>query len=104
MEFLAGRLTLQFDVVGIVHQPVQNAVGQSGVADLLVPALDRDLAGEDRRVQLVAVFANFQEVTALGFRQGGIGPIVDDQQVDLGQPSQKVAQAAIGAGHSQIAE
>ena len=53
MEFFAGRVALQFDLVRIMDQPVKNAVGLGWVADLLMPALDRDLAGEDRRVQLV---------------------------------------------------
>src|SRR6516165_11974086 len=104
MEFFAGRVALQFDLVRIMDQPVKNAVGQGRVADLLMPALDRDLAGEDRRVQLVAIFANLQEVASLRFRQGGVGPIVDHQQVDLGQASQKAAQAAVSAGQNQIAE
>lgn len=61
-------------------------------------------ASEDDGPQLVAIFANFQEIAAFRFRQGSIGPIIDDQYVDLGQASQKAAQAAVGAGQGQIAE
>jgi len=31
-------------------------------------------------------------------------PIIDDQHVDLGQPSQPMAEAAVGAGQGQVAK
>jgi len=34
--FLAHRLAAHLDTVGIVHQPVENAVGERRIADLLV--------------------------------------------------------------------
>src|SRR6202008_3018785 len=104
IEILARRVPLQFDLVGVMNQPIQNTVGQRGVADLFMPSLNRDLAGEDGGPQLVAIFANFQEIAAFSVRQGSIGPIVDDQHVDLGQTTQEAAQAAIGAGQCQITE
>ena len=33
--------------MGIVDEPVENGVGQSWVADGLVPVIDRQLAGDD---------------------------------------------------------
>jgi hypothetical protein len=29
--------------MGVVHEPIEDAVGQSGIADLLMPACDRQL-------------------------------------------------------------
>jgi hypothetical protein len=104
MEFFARRVTFQFDLVCIMDQAIQNTVGQGRVADLFVPALDGDLAGQDGRAQLVAIVANFQKVAALGFCQRRVDPIVNHQYIDLGQASQKAAQAAVGTGQSQIAE
>ena len=40
--------------MGVVHQPVEDATGQRGIADLFVPARDRQLRGKDRRTHLVA--------------------------------------------------
>src|SRR5436190_21514206 len=50
----AHRLTAHLDALGVVHQPVENAVGPGGIADLLVPLGTRQLAGQDRRSHLIA--------------------------------------------------
>ena len=47
---------LQLDAVGIVDEPVEDGVGQRRVADDVVPAIDRHLAGDDQRAGVVAVF------------------------------------------------
>ena len=33
--------------MGVVHEPVEDAVGQRGIADLFVPPRDRQLQGPD---------------------------------------------------------
>ena len=68
-----------------MHQPVENAVGQGGITNLLVPLGDRQLTGEDHRAHLVAVLADFQEVAPLGVGQGRHGPVVHQQHVEAGQ-------------------
>src|SRR5215472_6896183 len=73
-----------------MDQPVQNAVGQGRGADLLMPALDRDLAVEDRRVQLVAIFANFQEVAALRFRPGALAQSSTTSRSSLAKRARKL--------------
>jgi len=40
-SFLAHELATHFDAVGVVNQTVQDAIGDGGIADLLVPARDR---------------------------------------------------------------
>ena len=87
-----------------MNQPVEDAVGQRGIADLLVPPRDRQLRGQDRGAHLVAILADLPEVAALRFRQRCHGPVVDHQNVDAGKPGQQTAQAAIGARHRQVAE
>jgi hypothetical protein len=63
--------------VGIVNEPVEDATGQCGITDLLVPARDRELRGEDGRAQLVAVIADLPDVAALGLGQRGHCPVVE---------------------------
>lgn len=41
--------------MSVVHQPVEDRVGQGGIADLGVPLGDWELAGEDGRAALIAV-------------------------------------------------
>jgi hypothetical protein len=90
--------------VSIVNEPIQDAVGDSGITDLIVPLSDRHLAGEDRGACRVAVVTDFQKVTALTVGQWSHGPIIDQEDVDAGNPVQQLAKAAVGAGDSQIAK
>jgi hypothetical protein len=41
--------------VGVVHQAIEDGIGQRWVADDFIPTLDRHLAGDDQRTGLVAV-------------------------------------------------
>ena len=50
------------DAVGVVNEPVEDAVGQRGIAYLFVPARYRQLRGKDRGAHLVAVLADLREV------------------------------------------
>ena len=98
------RFALQLEAMGVMHQPVENAVGQGRIADLLVPLGDGQLAGQKGRAGLIAVLTDFQEVSPLAFRQRRMGPIVNDEYFNAGQPSQLGSQAAIGAGQGQVAK
>ena len=55
VALFAQRFTLHLEAVSVGHQPVENAVGQSGIADLLVPLCHRELAGQDRRSHLLVL-------------------------------------------------
>ena len=90
--------------MGVVDQPVKNAIGQCRITDLLVPARDRELRGEDGRAHLVAVFADLPEVAALRFRQWGHSPVVNDQDIDAAEPRQQTAQAAVCSRRRKITE
>jgi hypothetical protein len=53
------------DAMGVVDQAVEDAVGQRGIADLFVPARDRQLRGQNRGSHLVAILTDLPEVAAL---------------------------------------
>ena len=42
--------------MGVVNDPVEDGVGEGGFTDQIMPAIDRDLAGDQRRAAAVAVF------------------------------------------------
>ena len=98
----AHRSRLEFDAVGVVNKAVQDTVGDGGITDLIVQLSDRHLAGENRRACLVAVIADFQKVAALTVGQWSHGPIIDQEDIDVGNAVQKLAEAAVGAGNGQI--
>jgi hypothetical protein len=42
--------------MGAVEKPVEDGIGDGGLAQCLMPESDRDLAGDDRRAKLGAIF------------------------------------------------
>lgn len=64
---LSHGIALHLNTVSIMNQSVQDAVGKRRIADLFVPARNRQLRCEDGRAYLIAVLANLPEVAALGF-------------------------------------
>ena len=69
MAFLAHGLAAHFDAVGVVNQTVEDAIGDGGIPDLLVPARDRELGSKDGGTGLVAIFADLPDFAALVFMQ-----------------------------------
>src|ERR1700693_1354106 len=101
---LPYRSASEINAVGIMHQAVQYAIGQRWIADLGVPFGDWHLAGKERGSHVVALFTDLQEIAALLVSQGGHGKVIDDQHVDLSEPVQQRAKAAIGSRYLQAAE
>src|SRR3990172_5239787 len=97
-------LSLHFDLVGVVNEPVENGVGQGAVADHLVPVFDRKLAGDQGGSVDVAVVHDLQQVAALVVVQGGQTPVVDDEQVRLGQCGQELQVPSLSLGLEDLAE
>jgi hypothetical protein len=62
---LAQAVAFKLDAVGVVDNAVEDGVGQRRVADDLVPALDRQLAGDQQRADVVAVLDDLQQIAAL---------------------------------------
>ena len=49
----------------VVNESVEDGVAEGGIANDVMPVLDRELAGDECRAPAVAVFENIEEVTAL---------------------------------------
>src|ERR1019366_1065966 len=82
IAYLAHGLATPFDAVGILNQTVQDAIGDGGIADLLVPARDRQLGSKDGGTGLIAIIADLPDFAALVFIQRRHGPVIDHQNVD----------------------
>jgi hypothetical protein len=78
--------------MGVVHEAVEDRVGQRRAADDLVPLLDRHLAGDDGRSPPMAVLQDLQQVLPLGLGQARQAPVVEDQQFD---PRQRLQQPGV---------
>src|SRR6266446_10134886 len=90
--------------MSVVHQSVEDAVGERGISDLLVPAGHWQLRGQDHRACLVAIFGDLPEVSALRFRHRSHRPVIDDQNIDAVEPLQKLPQTAVRPCQVQIPE
>src|SRR5215471_20184673 len=92
----------QLDTVSVVNEAIQNAIGDCGITNLIVPMRDRHLAGKDRRADRVTVVTNFQKVPTFAVGQGSHGPIVDNQDIDTREAIEHLAEAAVGVGNGQV--
>src|SRR5437763_14155361 len=90
---LAQAVAAELQAVGVVNNAIEDGVGEGGLADQIVPAVDRDLAGDQGGAAAVAVFDDFQHVTALLGTERFEAPIIEDQQLDAGRAS------GAGSGH-----
>src|SRR5579863_896500 len=92
---LSQAFALEGQPVSVVHEPVEDGVGDSRVGDGLMPLLDWNLAGHDRRAAPVPIVNDLQEVTPLIRRQIGKTPVVEDQQFDTGYGLEQARMPAV---------
>ena len=64
--------------MGVVHEPVEDGVGDGWVGDHLVPVLYIHLARDDRAATAMPIVEDFEEIAALIWRQVGEAPVVED--------------------------
>jgi len=65
----------EINPVGVVDDAIENGVGIGGIADQLVPFVDGNLAGDDRRAAAVAFFENLEEIVTSGGIEGLETPV-----------------------------
>jgi len=65
-----------------LQQPVQHGIGDRGVSYPFVPVSDRELARDDRRVQLGTVFDHLEQIGCLVGVERTDQEIVDDEDVN----------------------
>ena len=91
IAFLAHGLSAHLDAMGIVHQAVEDAVGESGIADLLMPARHGQLRREDSGTCLIAIVEDFTNLATFRFLQRRHGPVINDQHIDATESCDEVA-------------
>jgi hypothetical protein len=78
-----------------MDQAVKDRVGQRRITQGLMPVLDGQLAGDQRGPAIMAVFDDLQEVATVCITERREPPVIQDQQVGLGQGGQEFARASI---------
>jgi len=62
---LSEALSFEFDAVGVVDEAIEDCVGDGGISDDFVPAVDGQLAGDDDRASFISVLDDLEQITAL---------------------------------------
>ena len=62
---LAHALASEVEAMGVVHEAVEDGVGNGWIGDHLVPMLHIDLAGYDRAPASVPIVEDLEKVAAL---------------------------------------
>ena len=63
--FSSQRFTTELEAVSVVDDAIENGVGQGWIADQVMPAIDRNLAGDQRRAAAVAVLDDLEQIVPL---------------------------------------
>ncbi len=86
---LAPGLAVESETVGVVHDAVEDGIGEGGLIDDLTPRADRELTGDQGRGVGVAVLEDLQQVAALIRAEPVRTPVVEDQGVGPGEGAEE---------------
>ena len=90
-------LAREREPVSVMHQPIEDGIGEGRIADDLVPMFDRKLAGHHGRAAAVAILHDLQEVAPLFGGHGSKSPIVEDQKFDASQALEEPSVMTVAA-------
>ena len=86
---LAQTVAAELQAMGIVNDAVEDRVGQGGISDQGMPAVHRDLAGDQGGAAAVAVFDDFEHVAALLGAERFEAPIIEDEKICAAEMTQQ---------------
>src|SRR5471032_173688 len=81
--------------MSVMHEAVEDRVGEGRIADDLMPGIDRQLAGDQRRAGAITVLDDLHEVAPLVGREPVWAPVIEDQQIGLGKRAEQTREAAV---------
>src|ERR1700730_3576275 len=101
---LSQAIAGEFDPVGVVNEAVEDGVGVGGICDDLVPLVDGQLAGDERRSSTISLFDDLEEFVTRLRVDGLQGKIVDDEKLDAEEGATDAGVASIAACEREIGE
>jgi len=87
-----------------VNDAIEDGVGDGGITDDVMPVFERQLAGDEDGSDVVAILDDFEEITSLIGIEGFWSPIVDNEELDLGDGFQHAGIASVAAGQGKRCE
>jgi hypothetical protein len=101
---LTQTLAGEIDAIGVVNDAVEDGVGERRNPDQVMPAVHGNLAGDDERALVVAIFDDFEEIARLFGDERLRTLIVEDEQLDARERAQEPGVARIAVSDSEIGE
>ena len=95
---------MQGDLVGVVHQAIEDGIGERWLPHGLMPRLDGQLARHHRRPTVVTIFEQLQQIAAMLVTQRRQAPVIEEQQLCLGQRGHQFWIAPVASGDRQFLE
>jgi hypothetical protein len=98
----AHGTALEDDAMRIMEEAIEDRIPEGGVSHDIVPVVDGHLAGEESASPSVAIVQEVEEIVAGSIVQRRHPPVVEDEQVGLGQALEKAAAGAVASGHAEL--
>ena len=98
----ASGLALELNADGLMDDAIQDGVGVSGIAYSGVPAVDRDLSGQNDGAAIMPIVDDLHEIAALRGGQICHGPVVQDQEIDLDHLAHQAAHPIAEPGDGKV--
>src|SRR5712691_4269480 len=87
-----------------MHQAVEDRIGERRITKGLMPVFDRQLTGDKRGPAIMAVFDDLQQVATVFITERSQSPVIENQQVGLGQHRQQFSIAPIAFRNGKFLE
>ena len=78
-----------------MDEPVEDGVGEGRFADVIVPGLDRELAGDEGGFAAMAVVEDLEQIAPGIVVEGDQSEVVDQDQIGPGEAAQELQVAAV---------
>ena len=101
---LSHGASFEFELVGVVNETVEDRVGEGGIAERVVPVLDRELTGDQGGPGSVAVLEEFEEVAAVVGVELGESEVIEHDEVELGERGEQFRIGAVAAGDGDVVQ
>src|SRR5580658_8998029 len=103
-RWFAQGLAVEGKAVRGVHEAVEDGIGDCRIDDHLVPVIDGELTGHNRRAAAMAIVDDFEQVAALLRGQWRQPPVIEDQKLDTGEALEEAYIPSVAACQCKCVE
>ena len=90
--------------MALVHEAIEDCVGERRLTEVGVPLIDRQLADDGRGLRADTVVEDLEQMRPVLRRRWRQAPVVERDQVDLGDLAQERRVAAVSVCDPQLLE